>query len=279
MSAGEGRRGAVRWAAVLLAAILVVAQGVGSVAAAEVPVLSYDFELESGTDGSTTFLLNNGSAPVQASVATAYDGSLESVASHETQGSAVKFPAFDAAGTGGRAVIKVVNTTGTDGLAPADQDFSWSADFRLDADSESHSEGSHDNGNNLLQRGLYNDTQFKLDVDDGRPSCRLRGSTGNAGAVRITAPVTVGAHAWYNATCTRAGDMLTVSVSAFDSAGTVTDRWSNTATSPAGFGTVTWANLDTPLSIGGKLRATGNLGRHSDQFNGVVDNVVLTFQP
>lgn len=270
---------AVRWAAVLLvvaSAAPLAAAGSASAAATDAAA-SYDFEPVTDVTGIATVLANGGRAAVETSVVTAYGGGLASVGSRATQGSAVQFPAFNPAGSGARAVIKVVNTTGADQLAPGTQDFSWSADFRLDADTESSAKGSHDNGNNLLQRGLFGDTQFKLDVDDRRPSCRLRGSTGDTGAVRVRAPMTVTADQWYNATCTRAGNTLTVAVRSFDATGNVTQQWSSSATSSAGFGSVTWAKVDTPLSIGGKLSATGKLPGYGDQFNGAVDNAVLRF--
>jgi hypothetical protein len=275
-----GRYGrAVRWRAVLLVSASAVSASGGAASAGSADtVLSYDFKPVSAADGTSTVLGSGGSASVQTSVVTANGGRATTVSSRATQGKAVQFPAFDPSASGARAVIKVVNTTSTDQLAPGDRDFSWSADFRLNADSASHASGSQDNGNNLVQRGLYNDTQFKLDADARRPACRLRGSTGDAGALRVTAPVTVAADQWYNATCTRSGNTLTVSVQAFASAGNVTRQWTNSARSSAGFGTVAWAAHGTPLAIGGKLSATGDMvDQCSDQFNGAVDNVTLTF--
>jgi hypothetical protein len=260
------------------ASALLVSGGAADAGSADT-VVSYGFNPATQADGTSTVLGSAGSASVQTSVVTANGGRLTTVSSRAAQGKAVQFPAFDSSAAGARAVIKVVNTTRNDELAPGDRDFSWSADFRLDGDSVSHAKGSHDNGNNLLQRGLYDDTQFKLDADARRPACRLRGSTGDAGAVRVLAPVAVAPDQWYNATCTRSGNTLTVSVLAFDSAGNVTQQWTDSATSTAGFGTVTWARPGTPLVIGGKLSATGSMvEKCSDQFNGAVDNVTLTFQ-
>jgi hypothetical protein len=268
----------------LVAALATAAAAVtsgGTSTAATGPVVDYDFDSAAVTAASTGGgggLTSTGSAAVDTSVVSANGGAVQLVGSRATQGGAVRFPGFDASDAGQRAVIKIVNTSGTDALAPGKRDFTWSADFRLDADSASHVTGSRDNGDNLFQRGLYKDTQFKLDVDNRRPSCRLRGSTGGPGAVRVIAPVSVSDSVWYHAVCSRVGNRLTVSVSAFDPAGDVTQSWTKSATSTVGFGTVSWARIGTPLTIGGKLSPAGKLVTpSSDQFNGDVDNAELTF--
>jgi hypothetical protein len=253
----------------------------GAATAASVDtVVSYGFEPAMTPDaGAQGVLTNAGSASVTTSVVSAHGGTVDTVASWSGQGSAVRFPAYNPTSSGARAVIKVVNRTSTDVLAPGNRDFSWSADFALDADSESHARGSYDNGNNIFQRGLFGDTQFKLDADGRQPSCRLRGSTGTQGALRVQAPVTVAAGQWYHATCTRTGNTLSIAVQAIAADGSVPGQWSRSATSSRGFGTLTWSKTGTPLTIGGKLSAAGKLTSGStDQFNGVVDNAVLQFQ-
>ena len=277
-TAGRRTR-AVRWGTTLVAVGAAAGLGTGTAAAATTDtVVSYDFEPVVGADATQTVLMNGGDASVTTSVVSANDGTVDSVASRATQGSAVQFPAFDSSVGGKRAVVKVVNSTRTDVLAPGSRDFSWSADFALDAASESHLRGSYDNGNNIFQRGLFNDTQFKLDADGRQPSCRLRGSTGSAGAVRVQAPLLVDAGQWYHATCTRSANTLSIFVQSFDADGNVTGEWSRSATSSRGFGTLSWLKTGTPVTIGGKLSATGKLPSGStDQFNGVVDNAVLRF--
>jgi hypothetical protein len=161
-------------------------------------------------------------------------------------------------------------------MAPGSRDFAWSVAFKVDADSSDHSTNSFDNGDNLLQRGLYNDDQFKLDVDDDVPGCRLQGSTGDAGAVRVVAPMTVSAGQWYRATCNRFGDRLMITVVAFGADGAPARSWTSSETSAVGFGSLTWKDIDTPVTIGGKLDADATLPAGStDQFNGVVDNPQL----
>jgi len=284
MRARASRRSGVRSGTMVLAVVAAIGLGTGTASAVTADpgdtVVSYDFEPVVAADGtSQTILTNGGSADVVTSVVSAYGGTVQAVESRPTQGTAVRFPTFDASSTGPRAVVKIVNRTSTDVLAPGSRDFSWSADFNIDAETSSHTRGSTDNGDNLFQRGLFSDTQYKLDVDDHQPSCRLRGSSGATGAVRVIAPLTVVPSQWYHATCTRTGNQLSIEVDAFDDTGAVTQQWTRTATSKRGFGTFTWAKTGTPLSIGGKLTATGKpAGGSGDQFNGVVDNAVLTIQ-
>jgi hypothetical protein len=278
MKVNKPRRSAVcAVSAVLAVQALAVAGLQGSAAASTKElVLYYGFEPAPGaTSSSPPSLGNDGDGAVSASVVTASGGTLTSVASRPKQGRAVRFPAFDPGAYGRRAVVKIVNRTTTDVLAPRRRDFAWSAAFKVDADSAEHTSTSRDNGDNLFQRGLYNDTQFKLDVDKHRPGCRLRGSTGDSGAVRVVSPVIVSANRWYRATCTRSGNKLTITLARFNSYGRVDRSWSRTATSKAGFGSITWRNIHTPVSVGGKLTPRGTLTRSSDQFNGVVDNPAL----
>lgn len=268
----------MRAVSVVLAVLALAVAGLVGSASATIKelILSYAFEPASGaTSSSQPSLGNDGDGAVSTSVVTASGGTLTGVASRPGQGRAVRFPAFDPSADGARAVVKIVNRTTTDVLAPGRRDFAWSAAFKVDAKSAEHTSTSHDNGDNLFQRGLYNDTQFKLDVDNHRPGCRLRGSTGGSGAVRVVAPVTVSASRWYRATCTRSGSKLTITLARFDSSGHVDRSWSRTATSKVGFGRVTWRNIHTPVTVGGKLTPSGTLTRSSDQFNGVVDNPAL----
>jgi hypothetical protein len=282
-AARPGPRSRRRWASAALAGVVVCApvalvSSGAATAAGGSNVVTYRFDAGGAAGAKQAEFSSGGSGRVSAAVVTANDGMVRSVASRATQGAAVQFPSFDATADGPHAVIKVVNATSTDDMAPLRRDFSWSADFRLAATSSSHADHSHDNGDNLLQRGLYDDAQFKLDVDGRRPGCRLRGSTGGAGAVRVVAPVTVDSSSWYSATCSRAGDRLRIRVSRFGPGGAVQQTWTRTARSAAGFGTVRWSNVHTPLAIGGKLSERGRIVmRATDQFNGVVDNVRLRF--
>ncbi len=276
---GRTTKGAVGAAAGALAlAGVATAVGAGSASAdSGERLVAFDFSTPSDALGAKqTRFGNDGTASVTTSVVSAGAGQVTSVASRDGAGTAVRLPAFDPSAGGPRAVISVVNASGTDQMAPGSRSFSWGADFVLAADSATHSSGSHDDGDNLVQRGLYGHTQMKLDADGRRPGCRLRGSTGPAGAVRVVAPMTVDAGHWYRATCSRSGATLSITVSQFDASGAVARTWSRSATSDAGFGSITWGQTRTPLTIGGKLTSRGHLtSGSSDQFNGRVDNVVL----
>jgi hypothetical protein len=187
------------------------------------------------------------------------------------QGSAVRFPAFGDSVKSTRATIEVENQDSGDPLSPARNDFAWGADFRIDPVSSTERSGSADNGDNLVQRGLYGGTQYKLEVDGRHPTCRLSGSTG-AALVQLTARVD--SEHWYHAGCARSGSTLTLTVLEYGGADGVIRRWSQQARSATSFGTVSWDDTGTPFTIGGKLTSDGQLVTpSSDQFNGVVDNV------
>jgi len=270
--------GAVRAVSATLAVLTFSVVGnVGSASATTTDlVLYYPFEPPAAASSTTQpFLGNDGDGAVDTSVVESSGGTLTSVSSRPGQGQAVRFPAFDPSEYGARAVVRIVNRTSTDVLAPGRRNFAWSAAFKIDAESAEHSRTSHDNGDNLLQRGLYYGPQFKLDVDDHRPGCRLRGSTGGSGAVRVVSAVTVSANRWYRATCTRSGNRLTIKLTLFAADGSVTRSWRRSATSKVGFGKLSWRNIDTPVTIGGKLTPSSTTSTSSDQFNGVVDNPQL----
>ena len=116
-----------------------------------------------------------GDTPVRIAVARLSGGNAKVVTGPDGVSPAVQFPAYVKSGTYPRAVVGVTPTSGG-GLSPGASDFEYGAVFRLDATSSGR---SIDNGDNLFQRGLYEDSaQFKLQIDKGYPSCRVRGSGG-----------------------------------------------------------------------------------------------------
>ena len=120
--------------------------------------------------------------------------------------------------------------------------------FRLNATSSGR---SIDNGNNLLQRGLYGDpSQFKLQIDHGYPSCLVRGSSGQAS---IASSVRITPDRWYRATCSRVGSRVTVQVTPYGSAATPVSNVRSGSTGTLAFGSL------LPTSIGGKLTPSGAL--------------------
>jgi hypothetical protein len=123
-------------------------------------------------------------------VAARHGGTLGEGAGRDGAGSnrAVRFPAHSAATDAPRAVVRVV-PEGPDALDPGTGRFESGADVVLDATSESGAVGSTDNGDNLVQRGLFDDlSQYKVQLDARRPSCRVKGS---AGTVFVTASMSV----------------------------------------------------------------------------------------
>lgn len=174
---------------------------------------------------------------------------------------AVRFPRYVGSGTYPRAVMGMTPTSGS-ALSPGTSDFTFGGVFSLDTVSSGRSE---DNGDNLLQRGLYNQSsQFKLDLDKGRPACSVRGA---AGRVIVRAGTAIQRDTWYTASCTRTGSMLTLKVARYGSSTTQsTSRYGAT-------GSLSFPS-SRPASIGGKLTASGGvLASATDQFNGSVAQI------
>lgn len=132
--------------------------------------------------------------------------------------------------------------TSGDALSPGASDFAYGAVFRLNATSSGR---SIDNGDNLFQRGLYEDSsQFKLQLDHGYPSCLVRGS---AGQVFASSSTNVTPDKWYRATCTRVGSKVTVQVVPYGSNVTPLSAVANGSS-----GTLTFPSSQ-PAAIGGKV--------------------------
>jgi Laminin G domain len=150
---------------------------------------------------------------------------------------------------------------------PGHDDFAFGADFVLDAET---GVSPTDNGDNLVQRGLFGPAaQYKIQLDGGHPSCRVSGSEG-AVVVRATDAVQPGQ--WYRVRCRRVGDVVTLRVvSSLDSVPEVRAYAAYGST-----GTLSYGGNAPPFAIGGKVDAAGNvLADDSDQFNGLIDNVVF----
>lgn len=264
----------------VVATALPVLLGLGDVAAADpgqaraVDVLRVDFDYVSGPDGQpVTTVQVSGAASVSADVATRNGGQLVAATGRTGSGRAVRMPAFGAADSTPRAVVRVVNAGSRDQLSPGNRDFSFGADFVLDA--VSSQTGSSDDGDNLVQRGRFDDPdQYKLQIDSRRPSCRLMGTTGSSAVdLLVTSSVVVDSTHWYTATCVRTGSTLQVVVSKINSDGTTTTT--TTTKRSQGVINISMPAKSTALSIGGKLDADGSVSTDSDQFNGLVDNVLV----
>lgn len=203
-----------------------------------------------------------GTAPVTRDVVRASGGALK--AGGWRNGSrAFDFPAFTWSSTPPRAVLRVTPLGIGDPLAPGGSNFSFGADFRKDSSS---SGTSVDNGDNLIQRGLWGDSaQYKIEVDGGRPGCRIKG---DGGSVAVRAPLQVDSRLWYRVRCSRVANTVTLTVKEYRADGTVR---SVSAQGTGTIGRLTWPKVRTPLSVGGKLAPDGALIRSAtDQFNGLV---------
>ena len=202
-----------------------------------------------------------GDTTVNISVAKLSGGNLKVVSGPDSaRPRAVQFPSYVGSGTYPRAVLRMNPDSGY-ALAPGSSDFQYGAVFRLDARSAGR---SIDNGNNLLQRGLYSSpAQFKLQVDGGYPSCSVRGSAGRA---YVRSGLKIAADRWYRAACTRVGSRVTVSVRPYGGATTVSRSVTHSS------GSLSFKS-SMPTSIGGKLTASGAVvSSATDQFNGAFAN-------
>ncbi len=220
----------------------------------------------------TTNFTNTGTAGsgVVATPLYANGGVLKVAAGRGTGNLAVAAPAHTGTATPKSAVIRVSNAGTTDLLDPGTGNFSFGADFVLNT--ASATPGSKDDGDNLIQRGLAaSATQYKIQIDRGKPSCVLRTQTTTVSA---TATQVIERNVWYRAVCSRttSGGATTVTL-------TVTRLGGGTAVSTQARAEVPLdLSLDTrvPLSIGGKLSEAGTLVLSAtDQFNGRIDNAFL----
>jgi hypothetical protein len=226
--------------------------------------LRLGFERPELAAGSTvTEVVNSGEASVSIDIVTANGGELRAL---EQQGQSIRTPDFVNSENEPRAVLRIRSTDATgDVLDPGDAPFAFGADFALDRVSDGT---TVDNGDNLVQRGLAGDqAQYKLELDNRRPACRLLGSRGD---VRVVSPVQAQAGAWYRARCVRHPAAVTLIV-------TDLETGKETVTVEAGAtGSVAPESGRVPLSVGGKLHSDGSLvDSATDQFNGAIDLVKL----
>jgi len=179
---------------------------------------------------------------------------------------AIDLPDFTKAANYPRAALVVTNAgDGPDQMNPGEKDFSWGADFWLDADSLG---SAVDNGDNLIQRGIWTyPNYFKAEVDEGHPACAVHGDDDY---VFVRGYEELKPETWYRLTCTRREDEVTIVFSEISPNG----GGRPILHSAAGHtGSVTFADRSTPLLIGGKVGADGQLlAGATDQFNGVVMN-------
>jgi hypothetical protein len=232
--------------------------------------LELDIRQAAPSAGYTTFV-NTGSAVLHISViaddgGTLVDGPPRVVSADDR---AVRTPTHVDDPNAPHAVIQIVDRRGADDLDPGLQPFRYGADFNLDEVSEDAEPGGRDNGDNLLQRGLfYQQAQYKIQLDHGVATCRVKGSLG---AVSVSSSVHPVPGTWYRVRCVRDGDQLTI----------VLTRWQDglptslRESASGSIGVVSPARPTVPLSVGGKLARRGVVDYASDQFNGRIDNVIF----
>ncbi len=221
--------------------------------------------------GSSLNPLNDGSSEnfTTSEVVTLHGGDIIGVPGAAGNGSAGDFPAHTTGANAPRAVIKITNSQSFGVLTPANRDFWFGADITLDATNATPN--SNDDGNNVIQRGLFNETsQFKIEVDNARPQCRLKGTLGEVSLQgNAITPDTR-----YRIRCERYATTARLRVWPINADGTlgapVTDVAKPSSIGPLAF------DVSVPLSIGGKLNNNGTIAQSaSDQFNGTIDNAIL----
>jgi len=214
-------------------------------------------------------VLDGGGAPeVVGRVSSSAGGQVTPGPDRSSSGHSLRMERFRADQPAHPAVVVLRPAPGAhDHTDPGHSDFAFGADFVLDAET---GVSATDNGDNLVQRGLFGEgPQYKVQLDGGHPSCRVSGAQG-AVTVRATAAVEPGQ--WYRVRCRRVGDTVTLRVSS--SATAVREVREYTASGRTG--TLSYGGHAPPFSIGGKVDADGDvLAGDSDQFNGLVDDVVF----
>lgn len=212
-------------------------------------------------DSAARLLSNDGTtSALSIATVTADGGTVRHVAGRTGSEGALRLPAYRT----GMAAVRVRSAEG-DALNPGAARFEFGADFVIDA---VNAGADPDNGNNLIQRGLYHDrSQWKIQLDDNRPSCRVKGSRG---ALLVAASAAVSPGSWYRVVCARSEDRVTLTVTNLES-GTVRTYARSGAT-----GDLRPSSAGVPMSVGGKLTSSGVIVTGAaDQFNGVVDNAFL----
>lgn len=189
-----------------------------------------------------------------------FGGELTVVPSFSGSGDAIQFPAF-AAQEDEPGVGLVAKAGGSPLPSPGSSSFGFGADVRFD---DLSAESDADNGDNILQRGLAADpSQYKLQVDHGKPSCTVTGSAGRL----LVKGERLEDGTWYRLACLLDDGELTL---------VVTDLSADTSADfvEAGtVGTVEFAD-DVPIAIGRKVGPGGaGINKQPDQFNGTMDSL------
>jgi hypothetical protein len=216
-----------------------------------------------------TGLKNDGRSNLKVGVATR-DGGRAKLVRGRTTRHAVRLPSLSNKLAPPKAEIRVTVAGRGAPLDPGTRDFVFGADFLLDRVSDG---GRRDDGDNLIQRGQFNSqAQYKIQLDHSVAYCRVKGSDG-AVAV-LTSHLT--RNRWYRVRCQRTADTVRLRVWKLKKQGPhlVAD-----VSQTGVIGDVTQPRTRA-LSIGGRLNNKNVVPRgHTDQFNGVVDQVLYDVLP
>lgn len=218
-------------------------------------------------------MVNDGTAPVDVSLLDNGVAGAVVTSGQNAAGRFLRLPVEDTA-SGAQATLRVAPTPGADGedaLLPGMSSFSFGADMRYEGDLRS----PQGKGNNLLQRGNWGHSQYKLQVDEGRLTCRIAGGPGQVIVPnpRTRTPLVVEPGVWYRVRCNverRVDDRdrvdVTVTMAPLVDLGQVQTKLASSvrmgAVSPTGF----------PIDVGGRTPQTH---RDNDQFEGSLTNVVV----
>lgn len=118
-------------------------------------------------------------------------------------------------------------------------------------------------GNNVVQQGLFNEDQWKLQIDGGKASCRFADGDVNAGAhaAYVESPTRIDDGAWWSVTCRKTATKATLVLQRLGS----TDV--ETRSVPSDVGSI---ESTSPVQVGSKSSRS-----NPDQFHGLLDDVTV----
>lgn len=179
----------------------------------------------------------------------AEDGGVIRRTAHRTSGNDSPAITFPAPGEG-TAILYLRHTSR---LNPGERDFAIAAMIDLTATEAA-------SGSNLVQKGHFDTAggQWKLQVDDGVPSCRIAGKRDGAKVSAMVSGPSISGLGWVSLHCERRGSSLSISVDG----GKPAVSASNAAMSIAN---------DEEVTIGGRVAGAAD----NDQLHGDLDRVVV----